>query len=162
MTPIHIDGPWFKDEAGRTLILRGVNVGGSSKIPRTPNGATYQRNGFFDHRNVSFVGHPFPLDEADEHFARLKAWSFTFLRFLVTWEAIEHEGPGIYDTEYLTYLRAVIEKAHEHGIQVFIDSHQDVWSRFSGGDGAPGWTFEAAGMDITRSFIRSTATRFHK
>ncbi len=23
-------------------------------------------------------------------------------------------------------------------------------ARFSGGDGAPGWTFEAAGMDLTR------------
>lgn len=161
MAPIHIDGPWFKDETGRTLILRGVNLGGSSKIPRMPNGATYQQNEFFNHRNVSFTGRPFPLAEADEHFTRLKSWGFTFLRFLVTWEAIEHEGPGIYDMEYLIYLRAVIEKAHEHGIQIFIDSHQDVWSRFSGGDGAPGWTFEAAGMDITR-FHETGAAFLHQ
>jgi hypothetical protein len=150
MNPIQIEGAWFKDETGRTLILRGVNLGGSSKVPHSPNGATYIRDGFFDHRNVSFVGRPFPLEEADEHFARLKAWGLTFLRFLVTWEAVEHEGPGIHDRGYLDYLRAVIEKANEHGMLVFIDSHQDVWSRFSGGDGAPGWTFEAAGMDITR------------
>ena len=37
---------------------------------------------------VSFVGRPFPLDEADEHFKRLRAWGLTFLRFLVTWEVI--------------------------------------------------------------------------
>jgi hypothetical protein len=74
----------------------------------------------------------------------------TFVRFLVTWEAIEHAGPGLYDEEYLDYVRAVVEKAAEHGIDLFIDPHQDVWSRFSGGDGAPGWTFEAVGMDVTR------------
>ncbi len=99
---------------------------------------------------MSFVGRPFPLDEADEHFARLRAWGMTFLRFLITWEAIEHAGPGQYDEEYLDYVYHVIKKAGEYGIDVFIDPHQDVWSRFTGGDGAPGWTLEAVGMDITR------------
>ena len=59
----------------------------------------------------------------------LKSWGFTFLRFLVTWEAIEHAGPGIYDLDYLEYVRNVLEIAHEHGINVFIDPHQDVWSQ---------------------------------
>ena len=80
------DGIYFKDEHNRRLLLRGVNLGGSSKVPY-PNGATYIREGFFEHRAVSFVGRPFPLEEADEHFRRLKAWGLTFLRFLVTWEA---------------------------------------------------------------------------
>ncbi len=96
------------------------------------------------------MGRPFPLEQADEHFNRLRAWGFTFLRLLTTWEAIEHEGPGIYDTDYLDYLYQIVKKAAEFGIDVFIDPHQDVWSRFSGGDGAPGWTFEAVGMDVTR------------
>ncbi|NTU80845.1 MAG: glycoside hydrolase family 5 protein [Chloroflexales bacterium] len=147
---IRIDGPWLKDEHGRTLILRGVNLGGSSKVPREPDGATYRREGFFAHREVSFVGRPFPLEEADEHFARLRAWGLTFLRLVVTWEAVEHAGPGCYDEAYLDYLAEVVRKAGEHGLQLFVDPHQDVWSRFSGGDGAPGWTFEAAGLDITR------------
>ena len=89
---IHTEGPWFQDDAGRTLLLRGVNLAGSSKVPFTPNGATHLLEGFFDHRNVSFVGRPFPLEEADEHFSRLRAWGLTTLRFLVTWEAIEHAG----------------------------------------------------------------------
>jgi hypothetical protein len=154
---IHIDGPDFKDEHSRTLILRGVNLGGSSKVPYAPNGATYRRDGFFDHRKLSFVGRPFPLAEADEHYRRLKEWGFTFLRFLVTWEAIEHAGPGIYDEEYLDYLYQVVKKAGDHGINVFIDPHEDVWSRFSGGDGAPGWTFEVAGLDITKFSLTSAA-----
>jgi hypothetical protein len=144
-----IEGPWFKDDAGRILMLRGVNLGGSSKVPSTPNGATHNRQGFFDHRGVSFIGRPFPLDEADEHFSRLRAWGLRFLRLLVTWEAVEHAGPGQYDDDYLAYLREIVVCAGEYGLKLFIDPHQDVWSRFSGGDGAPGWTFEAAGLDIT-------------
>jgi glycosyl hydrolase family 5/cellulase (glycosyl hydrolase family 5) len=147
---IRVSGSRFTDEHGRTLILRGVNLGGSSKVPRRPNGATYLRGGFFDHRNVSFVGRPFLPEEAGEHFTRLRAWGFTRLRFLVTWEAIEHAGPGLYDEAYLDYVRAVVEKAGRYGFDVFVDPHQDVWSRFSGGDGAPGWTFEAVGLDITQ------------
>lgn len=147
---IRVEGPWFKDDSGRTVFLRGVNLGGSSKVPADPDGATFRNEGFFDHRHVSFVNRPFALSEADEHYARLKSWGFNTLRFLVTWEGVEHSGPGIYDGEYLAYLRKVIAKAGEYGFTVFIDPHEDVWSRFSGGDGAPGWTFELLGMDITK------------
>jgi hypothetical protein len=145
---IRTDGIYFKDEHGRSLLLRGVNLGGSSKVPYIPDGATHVSTGFFNHREVSFVGRPFPLKEADEHFARLKAWGLTFIRFLVTWEAIEHAGPGQYDTEYLDYVEEIVGKAALYGISMFIDPHEDVWSRFTGGDGAPGWTLEAAGFDM--------------
>jgi hypothetical protein len=147
---MRVRGDSFVDEDGRTLMLRGVNLGGSSKVPFTPNGATHSSEGFLDHRGVSFVGRPFPLDEADEHFARLREWGFTFLRLLVSWEAVEHAGPGVYDEEYLEYLRAVVGKANAFGMSICVDPHQDTWSRFSGGDGAPGWTLEAAGFDLAR------------
>jgi hypothetical protein len=147
---LKIHGDWFRDEHGRRVLLRGVNLGGSSKVPASPDGATYRSEGFFNHREVSFVGRPFPLAKADEHFRRLRRWGLTFLRFIITWEAIEHAGPGQYDEAYLDYLRAVVVKAGEHGMSVFIDPHQDVWSRFSGGDGAPGWTLEAVGFDLSR------------
>jgi hypothetical protein len=147
---IRPEGIWFKDEFGRTVLLRGINLGGSTKVPFTPDGATYIKDSFFNHRNVSFVGRPFPLAEADEHFTRLKEWGLTFLRFLITWEAIEHAGPGLYDEEYLDYVYEVVKKAGDYDFTLFIDPHQDVWSRFSGGDGAPGWTFEVVGLDITK------------
>ncbi|HOV06407.1 MAG TPA: cellulase family glycosylhydrolase, partial [Anaerolineaceae bacterium] len=148
MVRIHHDS--FTDEQGRRLMLRGVNLGGSSKVPRSPDGSTYQAKGFFDHREVSFVGRPFSLEEADEHYRRLRSWGFNTLRFLFTWEAVEHAGPGLYDEGYLDYLHAIVKKAGEFGFLVFLDPHQDVWSRFSGGDGAPGWTLEAAGFDLTK------------
>ncbi len=112
---MYADGIWLKDHDGRTRILRGANLGGSSKVPALPDGATYCGDDFFEHRSVSFVGRPFPLNEADEHLRRLKSWGLTFLRFLVTWEAVEHAGPGEYDEAYLDYVRAVIKKAGEHG-----------------------------------------------
>ena len=158
---IHTRGPWFKDETGRTVMLRGVNLGGSTKVPTRPDGATWNPEGFFDHRDVSFVGRPFPLSEADEHYSRLRQWGFNCLRFLITWEAVEHAGPGLYDEEYLDYLYAVVKKAGQYGFHVFVDPHQDVYSRFSGGDGAPGWTLEAAGFNM-RNFKETGAAIVHQ
>ncbi|KAF9201770.1 hypothetical protein BGZ49_008020 [Haplosporangium sp. Z 27] len=96
---------------------------------------------------ISFVGRPFELEEADEHLARLRHWGFRLIRWVVTWEAIEHQGPNIYDQEFLDYTVKALLKAREFGFKVMIDFHQDVWSRFSGGSGAPLWTFYVAGLD---------------
>ena len=139
---------WFKDPSGRTMILHGINLGGSSKIPFDPKIPTHQKEDFYETvQTVSFIGRPFPLAEADQHFQRLHQWGYRFLRLLVTWEAIEHAGPGKYDEEYLNYIQSIVKKAGEHNINVFIDPHQDVWSRFTGGDGAPYWTLEKVGFD---------------
>lgn len=146
MDEINIHGEWFKDKTERYLILRGVNL--ASKMPLHLSQFPFDRRTLSFHKNVSFVDRPIPLSEADEHFSRLKYWGFTFIRLSVLWEGLEHSGPGIYDEAYLDYLTHIIEKAGDYGITVFIDFHQDVWSRFSGGDGAPGWTLEKVGFDI--------------
>jgi len=39
------------------------------------------------------------------------------------------QGPGQYDAAYLAYVVAIVRKCAEHGISVFVDPHQDVWSR---------------------------------
>jgi hypothetical protein len=149
MQKLSMKGRWFVDEAGRRVILRGVNLGGDCKVP-WPDGGTDHPSDFSDHRTVSFIGRPFPLAEADEHLARLKHWGFNCLRLLTTWEAVEHAGPGQYDEAYLDYFAEVARRAGAFGLYVFVDFHQDVWSRMSGGDGAPGWTFEAVGLDVTK------------
>ncbi|MCY3831761.1 MAG: cellulase family glycosylhydrolase [Chloroflexi bacterium] len=159
--PITTRGRWFIDETGRTRLLHGVNLSGGSKVPTEPPGYTHLPASLDEKRHVSFIGRPFPLEEADEHFSRLKHWGLDFLRFLVPWEAIEHEGPGAYDDDYLDYLEAVLEKALEYEINLFIDPHQDVWSRFSGGDGAPAWTFEAVGLDVD-AFHQTGAALLHQ
>lgn len=146
---LKIEDEWFVDEKGRKVLLRGVNLGGSSKVPLTPNGATHIKTDFTDY-SVSFVGRPFPLNQAKRHFERITHWGFNALRFIVTWEAIEHTGPKQYDVEYLDYIEEILKIAAEHRLYTFIDPHQDLWSRASGGDGAPIWTFEKAGLDITK------------
>lgn len=146
---LSINDGHFVDQHGRTALLRGVNLGGSSKLPFGYGHTDDQdMSAFFDGAtSVSFVGRPFPLNEADVHLGRLQRWGFTFLRFIVTWEAIEHAGPGQIDHDYLRYIRAVVEKAAEYNMHVYIDPHQDVWSRWTGGDGAPMWTLECLGFE---------------
>ena len=91
--PLFLHGPWFKDRTGRIVTMRGVNLSGASKMP--VGCPSHQAEGFLDKdgTEVSFVGRPFALEDADEHLARLKYWGFNLLRFIVTWEAIEHAGP---------------------------------------------------------------------
>jgi hypothetical protein len=79
-------------------------------LPKLPRPADHDHENFpGDHASVTFVGRPFPLEQAHEHFSRLRRWGLTFstftdplvvtfldivsVRFLVTWEAVEHAGP---------------------------------------------------------------------
>ncbi|KAJ3105467.1 hypothetical protein HDU97_008083 [Phlyctochytrium planicorne] len=141
---IHAEGRFFTDDHGRVLLVRGINLCGNSKLP------TISSESILHHRQVSFVGRPFKLDEADEHFKRLRGWGLTFVRLLVTWESLEHKGPGIYDEEYIEYLIKIIRKMSKYGMKCFIANI------FSGVDSLADlalqgitWTFEVAGLDIT-------------
>lgn len=155
--PLKVENGNLVDSRGRNVTLKGINVDGAMKLPVKPFMPSYfgdtsaPDNVFFDGDNVSFVGRPFPLDEAESHFRRIKSWGFNTIRYLVTWEAIEHLGPGIYDEEFIDYTIKILQILHSvGGIYVFFESHQDVWSRFCGGSGAPMWTLCAAGMQPTR------------
>lgn len=126
------------DSLGRVRIFRGMNVGGNAKLPI---------NAAAPAAEVSFVGRPFGEDEADDHFQRLASMGCTLLRWVITWEAVEHSAPGVYDEEYLAYLRRLFKQAEHYGLHIIVDPHQDAWSRWTGGDGAPEWTLRAVGLD---------------
>ncbi len=152
---------WLRDEAGRALILRGCNVGGDCKTPYRKDNALPSPDEFYDYAKASFTGRPFPEAKADEHLDRLARWGFNVLRFLVTWEGLEPKGPGLYDDEYYDYIERIVAKASARGLKVFIDPHQDVWSRWTGGDGAPAWTLEKVGFSL-RNLHRSGAAFVHE
>jgi len=76
--------------------------------------------------NISFIGNPFPLEEAEERFRELKKTGTNSFKLTIPWVAIEHEGAGIYDEAYLAYLRKILITADKEGISVFIESDNDL------------------------------------
>lgn len=165
--PLHVEDGQLVDKEGRKRILKGINVDCAMKFPAEPFMPSYEGNCadpsniFFEGETVSFVGRPFPLEEAELHLNRIKLWGYNCIRYLVTWEALEHAGPGEYDEDFIDYTVEVLRVVHRvGGLYVFLECHQDVWSRYSGGSGAPLWTLHAAGLQPTR-FSATEAAILH-
>ncbi|RDA91289.1 hypothetical protein CP533_6322 [Ophiocordyceps camponoti-saundersi (nom. inval.)] len=129
------------------VVLRGINVAGDSKLPSEPSQPSYEPRDFFDGDKVSFHQRPFTKEDAPTHFARIKRYGFNTIRYVFTWEAIEAAGPGKYDEAFIQHTIDVLRVAKSYGFFVFMDPHQDVWSRFTGGSGAPLWTIYACGLN---------------
>ena len=157
---LRIEGRTFRDAKDREVTLRGINCAGDAKFPTSPDIPSHRPDRFFEGDELSFVGRPFSIDEAHTHFSRLKRWGYNTIRYVFTWEAIEHAGPGRYDEEWCQHTIKVLRLAKDYGFYVFIDPHQDVWSRFTGGSGAPMWTVYAAGLN-PRSFAATEAALVH-
>ncbi|KAK4218389.1 glycoside hydrolase [Rhypophila decipiens] len=146
----------FRDGYGREVTLRGINVAGDAKYPSQPNQPSHIVEDFFDGDNVKFTARPFPKEDAHLHFSRLKRFGYNTIRYVFTWEAIEARGPGIYDEEWIQHTIDILRTAKDYGFYIFMDPHQDVWSRFTGGSGAPMWTLYAAGLN-PQSFAATEA-----
>lgn len=60
----------------------------------------------------------------------------------------EHGTRQQYDTEYIEYICKVVEALPRYGLSCIIDAHQDVFSRLTGGSGAPGWVLSVLGLRL--------------
>jgi endoglycosylceramidase len=134
--PFRVDGGFIRDDSGRALILRGMNLSGRHKY--TP---------YFDFH--------LPPD-----FARVREdWGMNSVRFLLTWAAIE-PARGVFDETYLDALEERMAWARAASLYVVLDMHQDVYGEgfaIGGGDGAPRWTCDEA---MYQAFTPSTSQWF--
>jgi len=128
MPPIRlrIEGRRFRDSENREVTLRGINVAGDAKCPAEPDLPSHIPENFFEGDDVSFVGRPFSVEEAHTHFSRLKGWGYNTIRYIFTWEAVEHAGPGRYDEEWIKHTIEVLRLGKDYGFYIFMDPHQDV------------------------------------
>ena len=124
----------YVDGYGRQVVLRGFNVSGESKLA--------ENNGL-----------PFAsVADAQKSAAAMRNLTGAdSVRFLITWASIEPQ-PGQIDYTYLNDVVAQMQAFLDQGIYVFVDFHQDLYSRYifnSGswytGDGAPDWVIADGG-----------------
>jgi hypothetical protein len=143
------------DPAGRTVILRGVNlVGLEDDIYTTPDGtepgsapfwpispATYNGACPINSHNVGEpaicevqAGLPefgqSDLPNSRNDLAQMRGLGFNFIRLAVNWSQLE-PNPGSYSTTYIDRIAQVVQWAGEQGIYVLIDMHEDNYSRFT-------------------------------
>lgn len=113
------------DEAGRVVLLRGVNA---------------RVEGLFD---VSFDDGRKALEEIPSYSAEdaqaMRDWGFDSLRLPINWSGIEPTKDGGFDSNYLDRVEQVLDLSHAAGLRVLLDLHQDAYSKEIGEDGAPLW-----------------------
>ena len=122
--------PALTDAEGRDLVLRGFSTAGSAK--GSPDGL--------------------PDFERSDLEAERADMGTNFVRFLISWRAVEPE-PGTYDQTYLDGLVERVRWYEEAGYSVMLDMHQDLWGNdiIPGrgvGNGAPGWATHTDGLRI--------------
>lgn len=118
-----VHGGFLRDDDGRALLLRGMNLAGAHKAAP-----------YFSFHTLA-------------DFQRVRTeWGMNSVRFLLTWSAVEPQK-GTFDEAYLDALEQRMQWAREAGLLVVLDMHQDVYGEgfaSGGGDGAPKWTCDEA------------------
>jgi endoglycosylceramidase len=143
------------DPAGRTVILRGVNlVGLEDDYYMTPNGQEPGAAPFWPLSTSDYEG-KCPVNSHDiseppvcevqaglpeyeqsdswssqNDLAQMRGLGFNFIRLPVSWSQLE-PTPGIYSSTYINRIAQVVQWAGEQGIYVLIDMHEDSYSRFT-------------------------------
>lgn len=113
MKKLKTEGMRFINEDGAQVILSGINLVCKSK-----------EKGYVE-----------PCDE--NLFKWFREQGYNVIRMGLIWDGVEPK-PGTYDDLYLSKIKQQINWAERHGIYVFLDMHQDLYSSLYS-DGAPEW-----------------------
>ncbi len=143
LAPIETELTFFRDDRGRYVTFKGINLGGNIKVP-VKTGTEYDETPqtYYGHigdelaaarrgetRAFTYVGRPFSLAKADAYFAQMKALGFNAVRLMWMWEAVYPERKYKPDTAYLEHFEELVRLAGEHGIYVLLNLHENLWSR---------------------------------
>jgi hypothetical protein len=95
--------------------------------------------------DCSSVGRPFDVDPAGFHLEQLRCCGMTFLRFLVTWGAIEERQQGVYDLDYSKHVRKLVRAGSDLSISDYSNAHFVRILACHGSIGSPRehWSIEA-------------------
>ncbi len=138
---IKVQGRHMIDDEGRVRIFNGINLVYKGEMDDSePGGRRYTR--LFD----------------PEQFKALKDKGINLIRMGIIWDAIEHEM-GHYNDDYLGWVEDVLDQCKANGIAVFLDMHQDLYSRIFDG-GAPEWATITDGADHIKGDLWSDAYLF--
>jgi endoglycosylceramidase len=122
----------FRDSDGRKVFLRGINVASNAKLP------------------------PFIPFHDPMWWDLLASWGYNAVRLTIFWEAVE-PSQGEFDQGYLRHVEEMVDEASKRGIYLLLDMHQDQYSRYLKGDGAPAW---ALPKSVDPGFNSGIAGRF--
>ncbi len=113
---LHVSDGRIQDPLGRTVLLRGFNVGALVAYPAHP---------------------PAPLDEQDA--ILMQQAGFDVVRLGIDWSQLEPIR-GQIDDRYLDRVASAAAMLNQHGLYVVLDMHFRLgWSPAFGYSGAPGW-----------------------
>ncbi len=108
------------DNFGRQRIFNGINIVFKGKNDESVVGGREYTRAF-----------------TQQQFTALKDKGINLIRFGIVWDAIEHTM-GEYNEAYLAWVEETLDMCKAAGISVYLDMHQDLYSRIFDG-GAPEW-----------------------
>ncbi len=138
---ISVEGERLLDEVGRECIFNGINI-------------IYK--GVKDENVMG--GKKYTTDFSPNTFKELKNKGINLVRLGIIWDAIEHDM-GVYNDEYIHWVKGIMDNCEENGIAVYLDMHQDLYSRIFDG-GAPKWATLTDGANHLTGNLWSDAYLF--
>ena len=147
-------------------VYRGINVTGSAKLPLAEQPTTRTRPAPLSlpsSNQLPFGELPFDRSEQRRHAERLASLGFNLIRLVLPWEVLAPYSPDLSPPkDQIDSILHFLRECKRVRVRVIVDGHQDVASRFTGGDGFPAWAVEACNVTCNAEVLhRSLAAHLH-
>lgn len=123
MEKFYCDGIRIRDSLGRERMFRGINVCIKTHSPE---------------RFLKIMDKITEKQSKKNSEMSFESIGANIIRFGITWAVVEPQR-GKYNEEVISAVRDFINLCGKKGIYVMLDMHQDLFSHYFHGDGAPEW-----------------------